>query len=136
MQTEVCMKTVLPQLSPYAFALLRIIAGIMFLMHGTMKLFGWPGGGTPVAYASMPGLAGIIEVVCGALIAIGFFTGIAAFIASGEMAAAFFIAHAKNGLNPLENQGELAVLYCFLFLYVATRGAGIWSVDGAATRKA
>jgi putative oxidoreductase len=128
------MKTVLPQLSPYAFALLRIVAGIMFLMHGTQKLFNWPGGQGPVPLASMMGLAGIIEIVAGALIAIGLFTGIAAFIASGEMAAAFFIAHAPNGLNPLLNQGELAVLYCFLFLYIATRGAGIWSIDGATAR--
>jgi putative oxidoreductase len=128
------MKTVLPQFSPQAYALLRIISGIMFMMHGTQKLFGWPGSGTPVAYASMPGLAGIIEVVCGVMIAIGFFTGIAAFIASGEMAVAFFMVHAPNGLIPLLNQGELAVLYCFLFLYIATHGAGIWSVDGAAGR--
>jgi putative oxidoreductase len=125
------MKTVLPAFSGYAYALLRIISGLMFLLHGTQKLFGFPGGGAPVKLASMPGLAGIIELVCGFLIAIGFLTGIAAFIASGEMAAAFFIAHAPNGLNPLLNEGEKAVLYCFLFLYIAMRGAGIWSVDGA-----
>ncbi|HUP48391.1 MAG TPA: DoxX family protein [Thermoanaerobaculia bacterium] len=126
------MKTIFPRFAPLAFALLRIMAGVMFLMHGTQKLFGWPGGGTPVKLASMPGLAGVLELLAGSLIAIGLFTGIAAFIASGEMAAAFFIAHAPNGLNPLLNQGELAVLYCFLFLYVATHGAGAWSVDGAA----
>ena len=129
------MKTVLPQFSPQAFALLRIVAGLMFMMHGTQKLFGWPGSGTPVAYASLPGLAGIIEVVCGVMIVIGFFAGIAAFIASGEMAVAFFMAHAPNGLNPLLNHGELAVLYCFLWLYVATHGAGIWSIDEAAGRR-
>jgi putative oxidoreductase len=129
------MKTVLPQLSPYAFALLRIMAGIMFLMHGTQKIFGWPGDGSPVAYASRAGIAGILEVVLGVLIVIGLFTGIAAFIASGEMAAAFFIAHAPKGLIPLLNKGELSVLYCFLFLYIATHGAGIWSVDAATGRR-
>ena len=128
------MKTVLPRFAPHTFALLRIMAGIMFMMHGTQKLFGRPGDGQTVALASMPGVAGLIEVVAGAMIAIGFLTGIAAFIASGEMAAAFFIAHAPQGLNPLMNGGELAVVYCFLFLYIATHGAGIWSVDGA-TRK-
>lgn len=129
------MKTVLPNLSPYAFAILRIVAGIMFLMHGTQKLFNWPPGQGRVELASMMGLAGIIEVVAGALIAVGLVTGIAAFIASGEMAAAFFIAHAPQGLIPLVNQGELAALYCFLFLYVATHGAGIWSIDGASGRR-
>jgi len=123
------MKTVLPQLSPYAFALLRIMAGIMFMMHGTQKLFGWPGDRSPVAYVSRSGLAGLLEVACGALIVVGLFTGIAAFIASGEMAAAYFIAHAPDGWIPLLNKGELPVLYCFLFLYIATHGAGIWSVD-------
>lgn len=125
------MKTVLPQLQPYAFALLRIVAGVMFLMHGTQKLFNWPKGQGPVELASIMGLAGIIELVAGALIAVGLFTGIAAFIASGQMAVAFFVAHAPQGLIPLLNQGELAVLYCFLFLYIATHGAGIWSIDGA-----
>ena len=128
------MKTVLPRFAPHTFALLRIMAGIMFMMPGTQKLFGWPGNGESVALASMPGVAGLIEVIGGAMIVIGLFAGIAAFIASGEMAAAFFIAHAPQGLNPLMNGGELAVVYCFLVLYIATHGAGIWSVDGA-TRK-
>ena len=131
---EVSLKTVLQRFAPHAFAILRIMAGIMFMMHGTQKLFGWPGNGESVALASMPGVAGLIEVIGGAMIVIGLFAGIAAFIASGEMAAAFFMAHAPQGLNPLMNGGEMAALYCFLFLYVATHGAGIWSVDEA-TRK-
>ena len=129
------MKTVLPQLSPYAFALLRIMAGIMFMMHGTQKIFGWPGDRAPVEYASRAGVAGILEVVLGTMIVIGLFTGIAAFIASGEMAAAYFIAHAPDCFFPLLNRGELPVLYCFLFLYIATHGGGIWSVDAATGRK-
>lgn len=79
----------------------------------------------------MMGLAGIIEFVGGLMIALGLFASWAAFIASGQMAVAFFMAHLPQGWNPLLNQGELALLYCFLFLYIASRGAGIWSVDGA-----
>ncbi|RDC62139.1 DoxX family protein [Adhaeribacter pallidiroseus] len=115
--------------APYFFALLRIVAGLMFAMHGTQKLFGWPGDGTAMPLASMMGFAGVVELVGGLLIAFGLFTGLAAFIASGQMAAAFFIAHVPKGPNPLLNQGELALLYCFLFLYIAAHGAGIWSLD-------
>ena len=78
----------------------------------------------------MMGVAGIIELVGGLMIAFGFLTSWAAFIASGEMAVAFFMAHFPQGWNPLENRGEAAVLYCFLFLYMASRGSGIWSIDG------
>ena len=126
------MKTVLPQLAPYSFALLRIMAGLMFLMHGTQKFFGWPGEKQPIeTWVSIRGAAGLIELVAGTLIVIGLMTGIAAFIASGEMAVAYFMAHFGEHWNPLVNGGETAVLYCFLWLYVATHGAGIWSVDGA-----
>jgi putative oxidoreductase len=122
----------LKKFEPQTYALLRIVAGVMFAMHGSMKLLGWPampngggGGGLP----PMMMVAGVIELVGGVMIAIGLLTSIAAFIASGEMAGAFFIGHAPHGLNPLTNQGELAVLYCFLFLFMAARGSGIWSVD-------
>jgi putative oxidoreductase len=125
------MKTVLGRFAPQFFALLRIVSGVMFAMHGTQKLFGQPGNGQPIDVPLMK-VAGGIELVCGALIAIGLLTGIAAFLASGEMAAAFFMGHVQDGgLNPLLNHGELAVLYCFLFLYIAAHGAGIWSVDSA-----
>ncbi|HKR64996.1 MAG TPA: DoxX family protein [Thermoanaerobaculia bacterium] len=129
------MKTVLSRFSPQFFALLRIMSGVMFAMHGTQKLFGWPGNQQPMGMALMK-VAGAIELVAGVLIAIGLLTGIAAFIASGEMAAAFFMGHAKGGvLLPILNQGELAVLYCFLFLFIAAHGAGIWSVDGTTARR-
>ena len=123
------MERILGKYAPYFFALLRIVAGLMFAMHGTQKLFGWPGDGTPMPLASMMGLAGVIELVGGLLITFGLFTGVAAFICSGLMAAAFFMAHFPKGPLPIINQGELAVLYCFLFLYIAAHGAGIWSLD-------
>ena len=119
----------LGKFSPYFFALLRIVAGLMFAMHGSQKLLGWPGDQPPVEIASQMGFAGIIELVGGLLIAFGFFASWAAFIASGEMAFAYFIVHAPQDTLPLINKGELAVLYCFLFLYIAAHGSGIWSID-------
>ena len=112
------------------FALLRIVAGVLFAMHGAQKLFGLFGMG-PMTGVPLMLAAGIIELGCGVLIAIGLFTEIAAFIASGEMAAAYFIGHFPKGFWPLQNQGELAVVYCFLFLFIAAHGAGIWSADAA-----
>lgn len=125
------MERVLGKYAPHFYALLRIVAGLMFAMHGSQKLFGFPGDQPPVPIASFMGFAGILELVTGLLIAVGFLTGIAAFIASGMMAVAFFIAHFPKGLLPILNGGEPAVLYCFLFLYIAAHGAGIWSVDAA-----
>ncbi len=125
------MEKYLGSVSPYVYALLRIVAGIMFAMHGSQKLLGYPGDGNTVELVSLMGVAGIIELVGGILIAIGFLTSWAAFISSGQMAVAFFMAHVPQGWNPLENGGELSVLYCFLFLYIASRGAGIWSIDAA-----
>jgi putative oxidoreductase len=127
------MERILPSFGPYAYALLRIIAGLLFVCHGGQKIFGWFGG-EPVPLGSLFGLAGIIEIVFGTLITIGLFTGIAAFIASGEMAAAYFIGHFPKSFWPLENAGEQAVLFCFIFLYIATQGAGIWSFDDARRR--
>lgn len=123
------MENFLGKVAPFTYALLRIVAGLMFAMHGSQKLFGFPGENPPVEIASLMGAAGIIEFVGGLMIAIGLFASLAAFICSGQMAVAYFMVHAPQGLNPLVNQGELAVLYCFLFLYIATRGSGIWSVD-------
>ena len=127
------MERILGKYAPHFYAILRIVAGLMFAMHGSQKLFGIPGDQPPVPVASFMGLAGVIELVAGLLIALGFLTSLAAFIASGQMAVAFFMAHAPKGLLPIMNGGELAVLYCFLFLYIAAQGAGIWSID--ATRK-
>jgi putative oxidoreductase len=123
--------------APRVRAILRIVTGIMFMMHGTQKMFGWPippHGGQSPPITSIYGVAGIIEIVCGALIAIGLLTRFAAFLASGEMAVAYFMAHAKSSFWPLENQGELAVVYCFLFLYFVFSGAGAWSVDALIDR--
>ena len=124
------MEQVLGRYTPYLYALLRIVAGFTFMMHGTQKLFGWPGGKPVVQIGSLPGMAGIIEVICGLLLIVGLFTSIAAFIASGEMAVAYFLAHASRAPWPIQNQGELAVLYCFLFLYIDSHGSGVWSLDG------
>lgn len=121
-----------------AYALLRIVSGLLFLFHGLQKLFGMYGGKV-MPLMSQAGLAGVIELTAGVMIMIGLFTSIAAVIASGEMAAAYFIAHAPRGFWPIENGGELAVLYCFIFLFIAARGSGIWSVDwlrgGSRTRR-
>ena len=129
------MERVLGPYSPYLYAVLRIVAGFLFACHGAQKLFGMFGGidqkgGTP-PLMSMFGLAGVIELVGGLLIAVGLFTGYAAFIASGEMAGAYFMAHFPRAFWPIQNGGELAVLYCFLFLYIASRGAVVWGVDRA-----
>jgi putative oxidoreductase len=112
----------------HAYALLRIVAGLLFLFHGLQKLFGMYG--VPVMpMMSLPWIGGLIELVGGGLIMIGLFAGIAAFIASGEMAYAYFTAHQPKGTWPVENGGELAALYAFIFLFIATRGSGIWSID-------
>jgi putative oxidoreductase len=116
------------RLSPAAYAALRIVAGLLFACHGLQKMFGVLGG-NQVELMSRLGAAGLIELVGGALIAVGLLTSPVAFIASGEMAAAYFLAHLPRGPWPIQNGGELAVLYCFLFLYIATRGGGIASVD-------
>jgi putative oxidoreductase len=122
------MERVLGRFSPQFYALMRIVVGLLFACHGAQKLFGLFGG-QHVPLASMFGLAGIIEFVGGLMIAIGFLTGTVAFIASGEMAYAFFTAHLPRGPVPIQNGGELAVLYCFVFLFIASRGVGIWGVD-------
>jgi putative oxidoreductase len=121
--------------APYFFAILRIVAGLMFALHGTNKLFGWPGGGPPMR-DTVPLVAGVIELVAGVLIAIGLFASWAAFIASGEMAVAYFWRHFPSGFWPTENKGELAVLYCFLFLFIAAHGPGVWSIGGKRDRAA
>jgi putative oxidoreductase len=122
------MERILGRFAPQFYAIMRIVAGLLFACHGAQKLFGVLGG-QQVALASMFGAAGIIELVGGLLIAIGFLAGTAAFIASGEMAYAYFTMHAPRGAFPIQNGGELAVLYCFVFLYIAARGAGMWGVD-------
>lgn len=114
--------------SDHALALMRIVFGFLFWMHGAQKLFGMFGGRT-VELASLLGAAGLIEFFGGMAIALGLFTRPVAFICSGEMAAAYFIAHLPRGLWPIENRGEPAVLFCFAFLVMVTIGARKWSVD-------
>lgn len=116
------------------YAILRIVAGLLFACHGAQKLFGALGGQQVTGNAFMM-LAGIIEFFGGLLIAVGLFAGIAAFIASGQMAVAYFKVHAPNGFWPIQNQGELAMLYCFLFLYIAARGSGAFSMDRMVRRR-
>jgi putative oxidoreductase len=124
------MTNLLGRYSSTLYALLRIVAGFLFFQHGLPKLFGGFGTGRdPVPLMSQMGLAGIIEVFGGAAIALGFFTSPIAFIASGEMAVAYFQAHLPRGIWPVANGGELAALYCFVFLYFAAVGSGKWSID-------
>ncbi len=123
------MEKVLAPFRPHIYALLRIAAGFLFFQHGLPKLFGGFGRDAPVELMSQMGLAGIIEVVGGAMIALGLFTSPVAFLASGEMAVAYFQAHAPRGFWPIVNGGELAALYCCVFLYFAAVGSGKWSID-------
>jgi putative oxidoreductase len=122
------MQTLLAPYSPHLYALLRIVAGLLFAQHGVQKLFGWLGGSGPVPLLSQFGVAGVIETFGGLAIALGAFTSPIAFLASGQMAVAYFQAHLPRGFWPIQNGGELAVLNCFLFLYIASRGSGKWSV--------
>jgi len=113
------------------YALLRIVSGFLFLSHGTVKMFDFPIDFAMGPLNPMTTAAGVIEIVCGGLIILGLFTRPAAFIASGMAAVAYWIAHGLNSFFPIANGGELVALYCFIFLFIAARGAGIWSVDGA-----
>ena len=116
------------------YALMRIVVGFLFLCHGAQKLFGLLGGvdgaGGTAPLASQYGIAGIIEFVGGLAIALGIFTGWAAFLSSGLMAVAYFMAHQPQGALPIQNRGELAAVYAFVFLFIAARGAGTWSLGG------
>jgi putative oxidoreductase len=121
--------------SEAVYAALRFVAGTLYACHGAQKVFGWLGGFGPsggmAPLGSLMGLAGVIELFGGALIALGLFTRPVAFLCSGQMAVAYFMAHAPKGFWPIQNGGELAVVYSFFFLFVATRGAGVFSLDEA-----
>jgi putative oxidoreductase len=118
--------------APRLLSVLRIMAALLFMAHGTMKLFGFPDSGRPgPELFSLMGFAGTLEVVGGALLVIGLFTRPVAFILSGMMAVAYFMAHAPQDFFPIKNGGESAILFCFVFLYLVAAGAGSWSVDAA-----
>jgi putative oxidoreductase len=127
------MRVIPARFSDSLYCLLRFVAGILFACHGAQKLFGVLGG-QKVTGNTLMTVAGAIEFFGGILIALGLLTSIAAFLASGEMAVAYFKAHAPQGFWPIENQGELAVLYCFLFLFMAAYGSGAISLDRAIFR--
>ena len=116
---------------PQALAILRIVAGLTFLAHGVIKLFGFPEGAMPgqQEIASLMGVAGILETVGGLLIILGLFTRPVAFILSGMMAVAYFMAHFPQSPYPAVNGGDAAILFCFVFLYLVTSGPGAWSLD-------
>ena len=114
---------------PKVLSILRVVAGLSFLSYGTQKILNFPAAGYAVEFMTMPWFAGIIELVAGALILVGFLTRPAAFLASGLMAAAYFIAHAPQDFFPSNNGGTAAILFCFIFLYLVFAGAGSWSVD-------
>jgi putative oxidoreductase len=120
----------------YLLSTLRIVAAFMFMAHGTQKLLGWPSAEPQPAVdpVSLMGLAGVLETFGGLLLLVGLFTRPVAFVLAGEMAVAYFMAHAPRGFFPLLNKGEPAVLYCFVFLYLAAAGAGPWSLDALRQR--
>lgn len=114
---------------PYALSIMRIVIGFTFTCHGAQKLLGWLSPRGPMLFGTLPWFAGVMEGFGGLLIVLGLFTAPVAFLLCGEMAVAYFRQHAPRGLWPLTNGGELAVLYCFIYLHLATRGGGAWSLD-------
>lgn len=127
------MATFLRRFEPQAHAIMRIIAGFMFLWHGSGKLLGFPDPGHEIP-AFIKYVAGPVELFGGLLILLGLQTRWAAFLCSGLMAAAYWMAHGAQAFLPIQNQGELAALYCFVFLFISAKGAGIWSLDNLRTQ--
>lgn len=130
-----------PRWSNIFLSVLRIVAALIYMQHGSQKLFGFPpsgapGPGGPLVLFSQTGLAGVLEFFGGMLVLLGLFTRPVAFILSGEMAVAYFQVHAPRAFLPIVNRGELAVVLCFLFLYLAFAGGGSWSVDDVLARSA
>ena len=127
-----------PRCAPQVYAIFRMVFGLLFLMHGLQKLAamfgGMPGFAGPVPFGSLLGVGGVIECVSGLLIMLGLFTSPASFVASGMMAVAYFTQHFPRAPWPIMNGGEPAVMNCFAFLYIATCGSGIWSVDAVRRR--
>ena len=119
---------------PRLLSITRIMIGLLFLEHGTAKILDFPHQPNHVAWALNslnPGVQGLIELIGGLLITLGLFTRLVAFILAGDVAVAYFMAHAPRGFFPLLNGGELAIVYCFVFLYLFVAGGGVWSLDRA-----
>ena len=124
--------------APRVLSILRIIVAFLYIWHGTQKMFGFPSSGAPVPpldLMTLRGASAILEVFGGALLLVGLFTRPVAFILSGHMAFAYFIAHAPQNFWPILNRGELAIMFCFVFLYLSAAGGGPWSLDSAFRRK-
>ena len=128
--------TWLSRWQPQLLAVLRIVAALLFLEHGLMKLFHFPAPQMPGPLPTLLVVAAVIELVAGVLITLGLFTRLAAFVASGEMAVAYFMSHFPKSFWPGINMGDAAILFCFVFLYIAAAGPGAWSIDGARMRNA
>lgn len=123
-------------LAPRMLSVLRIVSALLFLEHGTQKLLGFPAGDMAgVPFGVLPWWAGLVELVTGVLVALGLFTRPAAFIASGEMAVAYWMAHGSQSVFPVNNGGDAAILYCFVFLYLVLAGPGPWSLDALRGRR-
>jgi putative oxidoreductase len=123
------MASFMAPLSNYTYAALRIVTGLLFMFHGSQKLLGWPVPPMDGMPPFITYIAGPIELVGGALVMVGLMTRWAAFFCSGLMAAAYWMAHGSKALYPMLNGGELAIVFCFAFLYISSHGAGIWSLD-------
>jgi putative oxidoreductase len=127
------MERLLERYSPYLYATMRVVVGFLFACHGAEKLFAVLGGvgrtGAAAPLFSLMWFAGVVELTAGLLVMVGWFTKYVAFVASGEMAFAYFMVHARKGFWPILNGGELAVLYCFIFLFIAAHGARVCSLD-------
>ena len=124
------MDSLIANWTPRLLSVLRIVTAFLFIAHGMMKWFGFPAPFPfPITLWSLPGIAGVMEIVGGALLLLGLFSRPVAFLLSGEMAFAYFIAHAPKNFWPILNGGESAVLFCFVFLYIAAAGGGSWSLD-------
>lgn len=124
------MRNFLRGYEPYFYAIMRIVVGFMFALHGAQKLFGFPPSGKPAQpLDAFMKFGGVLELVLGLMIMLGLFAGFAGFLASGMMAVAYFMAHQPQGILPIQNGGEPAVIYCFIFLFIAARGSGVLSLD-------
>lgn len=129
------MKPFMSACNAHCYALMRIVAGFLFLWHGAQKLFGFPSAMPPGVPEYITYIAGPIELIGGILIMVGLFTRWSAFLTSGLMAFAYWIGHGTKALLPILNNGELAALYCFVFLFISTQGGGIWSIDALINRR-